>query len=170
MTLEQEELFKANEVVKLIVENNISNIKLVGGAVLDILNGKTPKDYDFLSITEAQILKLGFKYSHDTKTATTYIKDNLILQKLKTDINDFDFKISQTTLSWDFSRKMELTVDEVSFENKVLIPCDKCWIEKKNALNSLRRLPHWREKGYKINDITYLSLLGVVGKSNNINS
>jgi hypothetical protein len=50
------------------------------------------------------------------------------------------------------------------------IPCEKAWIEHKNALNSLRRLPHWKNKGYSINDITYLSLLGVVGRNSNINS
>lgn len=170
MTTEQEELFKADEVVKLIIDSGLSSIRLVGGAVLDILSGKIPKDYDFLGTTEEQVFKLGFKYSHDTKTATTYIKDNLILQRLKTDINDFDFKISQTNLFWDYSKKMQLIIDETSFENKVLIPCDRCWTEKKNALNSLRRLPHWREKGYKINDVTYLSLLSIVGKNNNINS
>ena len=63
-----------------------------------------------------------------------------------------------------------MTIDKISFENKVLIPCEKVWTEKKNALNSLRRIVHWKNKGYKINDITYLSLLSVVGKGNNYNS
>jgi len=52
----------------------------------------------------------------------------------------------------------------------MLIPCEKAWTERKNALNSLRRIPHYKNKGYTINDTTYLSLLGVVGKGNNYNS
>lgn len=70
----------------------------------------------------------------------------------------------------ELPKKLTLILDETSFEKKILIPTEKAWIEKKNALNSLRRIPHWRNKGYTINDTTYLSLLGVIGKSNNINS
>lgn len=170
MTQEQEGVFKADPLIKLILENNLNNLKLVGGAVIDILEGRKVKDYDFLAMTDTEVLKLGFKYSHDTKTATTYIKGDLIVQRLKTNINDFDFKISQATLTWNYKKELQLTICETSFENKALIPCDAAWTEKKNALNSLRRITHWREKGYKISDITYLSLLSVVGKNNNINS
>jgi len=170
MTTEQEELFKADPLIKLILESNLNNLKLVGGAVIDILENRKVKDYDFLAMTELEVLKLGFKYSHDTKTATTYTKDDLIIQRLKTSLTDFDFKISQATLSWNYKKEMQLTICETSFENKVLIPTDIAWTQKKNALNSLCRIPHWRKKEYKINDTTYLSLLAVVGKSNNVNS
>jgi hypothetical protein len=170
MTQEQEELFKADPIISLVLENNITSVKLVGGAVVDILEGRKVKDYDFMSLTSLEAEKLGFKYSHDTKTATTYVKDDFIIQVLKTDINDFDFKISQSTLSWNYKKEFNLVLDENSFNNKTLIPPNKSWEEKKNALNSLMRIPHWKNKGYTINDTTYLSLLGVVGKGNNYNS
>jgi len=178
MTTEQERLFKADPIVNLALELNVNDIKLVGGAVIDIIEGRKVKDYDFLNFSPHDAKKLGFKYSHDSKTATTYINDksaNLIagdftIQALKTDINDFDFKISQSTLSWSYQQKLNLLLDEDSFNNKVLIPAQKSWTEKKNALNSLRRIVHWKNKGYTINDITYLSLLSVVGKGNNHNS
>jgi len=170
MTEEQEKLFKADPIISLALELNVTNIKLVGGAVVDILEGRKPKDYDFFSLTLPEATKLGFTYSHDSKTATTYTKDDLVIQVLKTGIEDFDFKISQSQLSFNYQKKLNLIIDENSFKSKMLIPCEKSWIERKNALNSLRRTLHWRNKGYTINDITYLSLLSVVGKNNNYNS
>lgn len=170
MTVEQEKLFRVDPIISLVLELDVSNIKLVGGAVVDILEGRKPKDYDFFSLTLTEATKLGFKYSHDSKTATTYLKDDLVIQVLKTGIEDFDFKISQSQLSFNYQKKLSLNIDEISFDNKVLIPANKSWLEKKNALNSLRRILHWRSKGYTINDVTYLSLLSVVGKNNNYNS
>jgi len=167
MTQEQENLFKEDPLIKVILENNLLNVKLVGGAVLDILNNKKPKDYDFSVFSAEKAKKLGFKYSHDTKTATTYIKDDIIIQVLKTNIEDFDFKISQAIFEIGYNKTMKLEVCEISFNNKLLIPCEKAWKEKKNALNSLRRIPHWKAKGYEISNTTYLSLLSVVGKNNN---
>jgi hypothetical protein len=170
MTPEQEELFRKDPIISLALEQNICNINLVGGAVIDILEGRKVKDYDFTQIYSSDIVKLGFKYSHDSKTATTYVKDGFTIQLLKTDINDFDFKISQANLSWNYQKIFSLVLDETSFNNKTLIPPQKAWTEKKNALNSLRRIPHWKNKGYTINDVTYLSLLSVVGRGNNYNS
>lgn len=72
--------------------------------------------------------------------------------------------------SVDYNKKLSLELDKESFDNKTLIPCERCWSEKPNALKALQRVVHWRKKGYEINDITYLSLLGVVGKNNNKNS
>lgn len=170
MTTEQEELFKADPIISLALEQNVRSVNLVGGAVIDIIEGRKVKDYDFLNFSPHDAKKLGFKYSHDSKTATTYIKGGLTIQILKTDINDFDFKISQAELTWNYHKKLSLILDETSFENKMLIPTEKAWTERKNALNSLRRVPHWKNKGYTINDTTYLSLLSVVGKGDNYNS
>ncbi len=58
-----------------------SSIKLVGGAIIDILRGKTPKDYDFLDWNDADIkrfVKAGFVYLHETRTATTYKRGDII--------------------------------------------------------------------------------------------
>jgi hypothetical protein len=171
MTQEQEILFKIDPFVKLLLETEgLGSISIIGGAVIDILEGREVKDYDLIGFSPSQVEKLGLTYSHETKTATTYIKDSLIIQALKTQKEDFDFKISQATLTVDYRKTISLNIDDSSFKNKMLIPCDRCWTEKKNALNSLQRIPHWRKKGYIINDITYLSLLGVAAKNININS
>jgi hypothetical protein len=138
--------------------------------VVDIIEGSIPKDYDLSYISQECIVKLGLVYSHETKTAKTFKKGDITIQLLKTVKEDFDFKISQTTLGVNYKKEMNLTIDKISFENKILIPTDKAWTEKRNALNSLRRIIHWKNKGYSINDMTYLSLLNVVGKSEYKNS
>lgn len=170
MTKEQEELFRADPFVKMITEisEGISSVILIGGSVIDILEGRKPKDYDCVGTLYEN--KLGLEYSHETKSAKTFKKGDLTVQLLKTDTTDFDFKISQARLVINYKKELTLEIDKNSFENKTIIPTDKAWTERKNALNSLRRIPHWRNKGYTINDTTYLSLLAVVGKGNNYNS
>jgi len=171
MSQEQEELFRKDPLIKLILETEgLTSIALVGGAVIDILENRVPKDYDFNLNSFPNVEKLDLEYQYETKTAKTFKKGDLILQQLKTDASEFDFKISQSKLTIDYRKNISLTLDENSFKNKTLIPTDICWAEKKNALNSLRRIVHWKNKGYTINDTTYLSLLGVVGKGNNYNS
>ena len=171
MTKEQENSFRADPLIKMILETEkLSTVRLVGGAIIDILEGRKPKDYDFEANCAPNTQEMGLEYQYETKTAKTFKKGDLIVQLLKTDKADFDFKISQASLTIDYKKQLTLEIDTNSFENKMLIPCEKAWIERKNALNSLRRLPHWKNKGYSINDITYLSLLGVVSRNSNINS
>lgn len=146
------------------IKFNSQNIKLIGGAVVDILEDRTPKDYDFIEVGTSAIKKFeeaGFEYQFETKSATTYKKDNITIQFINTPKEKFDFKISQAT--FDFKNKV-LSICETSFNNKTLIPVD--FESKRNAFNSLRRIPHWKNKGYSINDMTYLSLLNVVSKNN----
>jgi len=133
--------------------------KLVGGAIVDILEGKKPKDYDFIGLNKKDILNNGFEFKFATKTAETYQKDDIIVQILTTSIESFDYKISQTAYAF---HSKELEIDCHSFINKDLAPV--CF-EPKQALNSLRRLPHWKNKGYSINDNTYHSLLNSACKA-----
>lgn len=172
MTQEQEKLFREDPLIKLLLESSSpSSIILIGGAVIDILEGRKPKDYDFQLNYFPDVDKFGLEYQYETKTAKTFKKGEFTLQQLKTSPSDFDFKISQATLMIKAHKnELTLTLDKNSFDNKTLIPTDICWGVKKNALNSLRRIIHWKNKGYTINDITYLSLLGVVSKNSNYNS
>lgn len=168
------QLFKEDKVIKSFDElfNNsytISSLYLVGGAVLDIINKKTPKDYDFVGWTQDVLKKLldnGYKFCHETKSAVTIKKGETIIQLINTDLKDFDFKISQSRYS---VKDSYITIDKISFENKSLIPV--VFEDKRNAMNALRRIPHWKNKGYTINDLTYLSLLNILSKGNrNLNS
>lgn len=160
---------KNNNCIKLLTEDLKFNsgAKLVGGAVIDLLEDRIPKDYDIkMLINDLYIDKLldkGYKYICETKTAYTFTKNEFIIQFLKTEPKDFEFKISQA--SYNF-KKEELYIDKVSFNNKILIPTT--FDNPKIAKECLFRIPHWKRKGYSIHDMTYLSLLNVVIKSNNI--
>lgn len=165
-------LFEENEVLKLVKEalGTLFNQEyLVGGAVVDIIEGRTPKDYDFIGFeTRAnKLYEAGFNFVGETKTAKTFEKDGHTIQILKTDKDDFDFTISQSTVNL---KSLVVIVDMMSLENKILIPPRNSFHNKQNALNSLRRIVHWKQKGYSIPDSTYLSLLGVLNKSENVNS
>lgn len=167
------EKIQSNKVIKMFSEILERTIwaRLTGGAIIDILEGRTPKDYDFIDYSQEDIdafKKAGFMFQCETKYAITYQKDGFIVQFLKTSFSDFDFIISQSC--YDFSSK-KLIIDETSFEHKTLIPVN--FEDKESALSCLVRLPHWRKKGYEIHDATYLSLLETIaGKSlkNNLHS
>lgn len=139
--------------------NNI----LIGGAVVDLLENKKPKDYDFLitnpTSLKIDILKLmdeGFKYISDSRTAITLCKDTTKVQFVKIQPEFFDYTISQANYNINSKR---LSIDRVSFDNKLLIPVN---YEKRNVISSLQRLPHWQEKGYTLPRVTYNSLLNVL--------
>lgn len=139
---------------------------LVGGAILDILEGREPKDYDFLNDAEPALrttLKLlGYKYSHESKTAITYNKGSVIVQILKTSIEDFEYTISQTRLIFKMNTP-EFIIDKESFEGKVLVPIE--FDRPFQAVRCLLRKPHWEKKGYNLPEETYYSLLNLVYKS-----
>jgi len=145
-----------------------SGLLLVGGAVVDILEGRTPLDYDFVAASDADIdiFKCnGFKFVSVTKSAITLKKQKIVVQFLTRSLVEFDFKISQSTYNF---RTKKLTIDLISFEEKTLIPTS--FINEEYAIRSLVRIPHWRKKGYDIKDVTYLSLLNVIGTSKRIES
>ena len=138
---------------------------LVGGAIIDILEDRKPKDYDILnqSASMQTLIKEGFRFVRKTNTATTYkfntekSKDNVLQVLHAIDSSEFDFTISQTSLS--LVKNPVLTIDETAFNEKILIPVG---FDKDLAINSLKRIPHWKNKGYQLDDISYLSLLGCI--------
>lgn len=139
---------------------------LVGGAVIDITEGRKPKDYDFTSIYSSFIEKCQFVDTSDVADTYRYkpkgSKSPVTIQVLKTKTEDFDFTISACCIereefSYDdiYYLRTNLLEDR-TYKTKILTPCS---YEPKNALNSLLRIPHWRKKGYTITDNTYRSLL-----------
>ena len=154
--------------LKCICENEkIATIRLVGGAVIDLLEGRVPKDYDLMCWYTDDREKLvkhlnqfGFIFMYETATSKTYAKGKVKIQFLKTNLGGFDFTIS--TATYDLY-KGDIEIDEECFEKKILIPTS--FDDKKAALNSLSRLPHWIKKGYRIKNATYFSLLNCLNDS-----
>lgn len=134
-------------------------IQVVGGAVVDLLEGKDPRDIDIIMYhTTPQymnlLVKFGFVYLYDSSTSTTLSFGGYTFQILKKSLQDFDFEISKSTYNVNNDT---FNVDLISFRNKTLIPN----FEQSSGLlfNALSRIPHWYKKGYSINSITYQSIL-----------
>lgn len=152
---------------------------LTGGSIIDILEGREPKDYDFLytlSLKETIESCPDFKYICVSNTSLTYLFQNKkVVQLLFRDINTFEYTISQATYTLN---KGELKIDMTSFNQKVLIPTKAVLPQKTCSLSifsqqskqqdecspyqiydALRRVPHYTKKGYTLPDITYQTLL-----------
>lgn len=168
MKEELSEKIKSHPKVKIIKELLPYSGTLTGGAILDIAEGKEPKDFDILNADRAKFIISGFIFAGETKTATTLIKGDLIIQLLKTIPDNFDYTISQG--KYDFRTEKLIDFDELSYNSKILIPTRVAFENKENALNSLQRLPHWQKKGFRLPDTTYQSLLGVISRENKIYS
>lgn len=161
-----EKIYKGSALLKELFDNKLS-FTLVGGAVIDIYEGKTPKDYDFINLEDKFLDKCVLVDTSDVADTYTYTDKSLVsvtIQLLKTKLENFDFTISTCIIE---NREHKIDYDRYpymytnlpkkhTYKSKILVPCS---YEPRNALNSLLRIPHWRKKGYTITDNTYRSLL-----------
>jgi len=134
-----------------------SRLLLAGGAVVDIIEGRKPKDFDFVEWRDDDLVKFreaGFKHTYTTKSSITMEKDGIEVQFISFSLKQFGFKIEQS--NYNIVREV-LTIDEDSFTNNVLIPVS--FKELQNLRSAAFRIPHWIKKGYHIPDMTYLSLM-----------
>jgi len=146
------------------------NIELVGGAIIDILEDRIPKDYDFIGITNndfAKLTELGFVFSHDSKTAFSFTFEDYSIQFLKGIKSEFDYTISTSSYS---IHSETLTIDEISFTQKKLIPTAFTYEKKHKSINALKRVLHYNKKGYSLPEETYISLLNNISTKGGINS
>jgi|SRR5690606_7814550 len=142
---------------------------LIGGAVVDILDDRDPKDYDFettdLSFSNFINDNKDFVFMYETKTAKTYNFNGIIIQLLKVPTTQFEFKISQSKFiiqngKIGYKKELEantIHIDRVSFDQQQLIPTS--FDDLRVVRDCLMRIPHWHRKGYHIRDETYLSLV-----------
>jgi hypothetical protein len=155
--------------ISSIIGNGKSSTYLVGGAVIDIMENRKPKDYDIIDKNIKKSIPIlidhGWKFLYSTSMTTTLIEpeNNIIVQFLKTNVTEFEFIISQ--IAYNFGEEKVCNFCEVSFKSKILIPTEASFKSQKGALNALKRIPHWRKKGYTIPNETYFSLLSIVSSS-----
>lgn len=144
---------------------------LTGGALVDIAAGKTPKDFDLVvrnkkrkaNIIDALVLA-GYRVEHKTSTAITLIQPGKRpIQVLnRTDVNSFDFTIAQGVYIFEFDLLKYFDYD--SYHQKKLFPTECSFNSKTGATNALGRLPHWKNKGFELPDITFLNMLRIATK------
>lgn len=146
--------------VKILKESGLS-FKLIGGAIVSAMDGTVPKDYDLMYRSTdkcdnfSYMSGKGFNLICVTSNAYTYEKEGLTFQFIKTDINSFDYTISQCY--YYSGREIELKGDFYNLKNKNLIPVHTKKLEEK--FNQLLRLPHYQAKGFKIHPNTFRSLV-----------
>jgi len=148
-----------NYLTSIFKSNTFSTFQLTGGAIVDILEDRKPKDFDITGSlpTGKEILVYnGFSFIDETKTAVTFVRNGMTVQLLKTTIPEFDYTISQARygLGTDI-----FDIDLISFHDKVLVPTENAWRDIGNTVSSLSRMYHWAKKGYYLPEKTYLSLL-----------
>ena len=168
------------------------DIRLVGGAVIDMADGRVPKDYDFI---DSHVFSKYLTLNHVSKTADTFTYNHksgpIKIQFLKTKIEDFDFTVATNNIRI-VAKKNSLSLDTISnnqfimnidgksilfsvtstlpdcssYNSRILIPGS--FDKKENCYNSLLRFRHWEKKGFTLPDVTYYSLLSsLVNDKNN---
>lgn len=165
-----EKKLRSNEVLKdlkkLLEDNNFcDSFFLTGGAVIDILEDREPKDFDIVStsslnniLTKSQEVP-DLKLIYTSRTAITFLfKHKHIIQVLKKSTEDFKFTIEKSM----YSIKKEKLIDFCyhSFLSKNLIPNDTPFEEGSVTKKNFKiRLEKWKSKGYKIHKKTEMSYL-----------
>lgn len=162
-----------NNAVLNLFRENLANTraKLVGGAVIDILEDRVPKDYDFI-YSEALRDKLDEvgEFQYVTTTSYTYTLNGFVIQLLRKSVMNFPFTIEKST--YNLEAKILENFDKSSFKTKRLKPTSIVggfstdYNIKKLATEALVRLPHWKRKGYLIEDVSYMTLIKIATKFN----
>lgn len=152
------DIIKLQEFIKYY---DMFEIKLIGGAVIDIIENRQPKDFDCL---DGQNTPNKLHYISDSNYAQTIMYKGLKIQFLKQNhTNNFDFTIAQNTVTIR-KNAVEVTYQDLdSLLYKKLVPVS--YENQKMVLQSLSRIPHWQKKGYTIDELTYSSLLNTLRKN-----
>lgn len=160
--MKNKELLDTNSVLLKLDETLKTTALLTGGAVIDILEGRKPKDYDFIFNTNLdKALSNHGELQYVSNTSVTYKIHGVIVQLLYKSTEDFPYTIEQA--KYNINNKSLIDFCDTSFNNKILIPTilKKSGFISSNftAYDALIRVPHWGKKGYKLPEITYKSLL-----------
>lgn len=100
-----------DEIVSFLLEKK-TPFKLVGGAVSDIYYGRIPKDYDFLTIIDAENV---LQFEYESSFSVTYNLNDKIIQVLKKSVSSFPFKIQQITIVGN--KYGEITVERMCVDS-----------------------------------------------------
>jgi hypothetical protein len=142
-TKEATEILTNNEDIKFLfdffTDFKKSSVFLTGGAIVDILNNKYPKDFDIYTPNDIPVSIVNYIYSKggtficDSKYSSTFrVKGNRVIQVLKIQGTDrFDFTINQSRIRIDttITAKTLLDFDELSFNTKIAIPTTASYVE-----------------------------------------
>lgn len=168
---EKEEIILKDPVVAFITSKwkeakHCNSLFLTGGAVIDLLEGRKPKDYDFYLTSVLDFnriikggVELGLNFNYTSATAVSFTWEGNDIQVLRKDPSEFPFTIEMSKFS--IRESIFEFFDNVSFSSKILIPNDGLLFNNTDVTrtNFLNRISKWESKGYKIHPITKKSYL-----------
>ena len=146
-------------------QGNCDSLFLTGGAVIDILEGRKPKDYDFRLEASRGVqdivdkaVKMGLEFDYTSATAISFRYKGTKVQVLHKPLEEFPFTIEASKFSVSSLKFRQF--DMVSFETKKLIPQDSAYdlstVSRKTFKNRIKK---WESKGFTIHPITRKSYL-----------
>lgn len=167
-----EDKIKAHPVVKELMGvakdlGYASSASLTGGAVVDILDGREPKDYDISwyacgGIHDKLELHKDFKLLYESMTATTYLfKGKHKIQILKNGTETFPFLndliLFRLDGRIDSSKNKHL---RSILKNRIIMVNDYRVVDLGISRKLFKaRVKKWESKGYKMHPITYKSYI-----------
>ena len=180
MSLEQLEKIRIHSVVSQlcsIFEEYNGAVCLTGGAIIDILSSRTPKDYDLIVnrgvnykylISFLLTIPEKFIFVCTTKYATTFKfkaeHGTHVVQVLHHGVEQFDFTISQGQFAFQTKlvRVFSGLFDNFSFKRKELFPVS---YDPKSLLNCLCRVTKYKQKGFTMSDVTFDSVVNTLAQT-----
>jgi len=165
---ELKEIFLTDPMVKLLYDEmekraySTPTLMLTGGAIVDILRGKTPKDYDFVKAEKRNFPK-DIHFIRNSATADTYGLRGMEVQLLVKERVMFPYTVNQSYVSIS-SKCLSISIDD-SFYDKILRPVS---FKPKRAVECLMTYPKMRDKGFILPDLTYYSLVNATSQFQNI--
>lgn len=162
--------------IKDLMEKNkwCNTVRLTGGAVVDILEGRVPRDYDlFLNsshMSDKEILKKvefipHLKLTSLSTTAISFTYKGLLVQILRKQPEKYFFTIEQS--NYDIKNSRIESFCYMSYRQKRLIPNELIFNE--GAVNKKAykfRIKRWAEKGYSIDKLTKRSYMSLTWSPN----
>lgn len=157
----------ANKVVLELIEElkDFPTAMLVGGAVVDIIDGRTPKDYDIIvddseiNILNKLSLKPDFEFLYNSPSSTTFLfKKKYEVQFIKSKSEDFYFLNERNSFILKDKRFGALFTSLI--ETKMLAVNSEAMLNQRFTASQFGiRVRHWERKGYKISDVSYDSAI-----------
>lgn len=162
----KEDLFLNLLRAELDLEKTRMSVNLTGGAVVDILRGVKPKDYELLhhvSLENALRKNSTFKLEYVTKSAVTFSFNNTIIQLIYKSPTQFPYTIEKGQYSLTSQKLVDF--DSNSFEDMLLVPTQNAFDDKYTARCAVQRLLHHQRKGWNIPEITFQSICSIAFKA-----
>lgn len=156
-----------NKVVSELIDelSVFSSANLVGGAIVDIIDGREPKDYDLIveeseiKIIEKLTFNPNFKFLYNSPSSTTFLfKGEHEVQFIKSKPEDFYFLNERN--SFNLRAKKFETLFISLFETKMLAVNSEAMMNQRFTASQFGiRVRHWERKGYRISDTSYDSAI-----------